>query len=144
RDVLDPVAVEVGDRQRYGSLVHFEVERGLEGSVSVAQQDVNHAGNAVGIVGDGDVGLGIAIEIAHRHKPRLESHGIRPRRLEGAITVAQQKRDALFRRIGRNHVHEAVEIEIADRHRDRVLARQNTGRGYEAALRGRWLTGYER
>src|SRR5579871_2790574 len=77
------VAVEVPDRHRESRRTDAVTLRRLECAVAIAQEDSHPAVGMVGsspVVGEGEVGDAVAVEIAHRHGLRIGTRRVLGRR----------------------------------------------------------------
>src|SRR5213078_1617662 len=84
-------------------LARAVVDGGLEGAVAFVEQH-RHSGR--GIVGDGQVGLAVVVEIAECYGMRIRSDTVIHSRLKSPVAVAQQHRDPT--RVGNSDVRFAV------------------------------------
>src|SRR5262249_60719452 len=109
-EVKEAVAVDVRYCHR-GGPARGEGAGVLEGAVAVAQE---HADRAVGgdIVGHGEVGSAVAVELPHRHGSGASPYGEMLRRLEGAVAVAPQHAHGVARKVGDGEVGSAVAVEL--------------------------------
>src|SRR5439155_24291723 len=92
------------------------VEPDREGTVAVAQQEGHRV---VAVVGDGDVGLSVPVEVRHRHGVGACTHG------EGAAgrgremvagAVAQQHCHVVAALVGGDDVAIEVVVDVRDHH----------------------------
>ena len=65
------------------------------------------------VVRHGQVGLAVAVEVAHRHRRGVGADGVGDLRLEGAVAVAQEHADGVGAGIGDGEVGLAVAVEVA-------------------------------
>ena len=117
-----PIAVEVAHRNRLGidSDRNWGRRRGGEVSRSIAQQDRR---GTVGEVGHGEVEKPIAVEVAHRNRPRIHTNRYRGCRSGGKVSrsIAQQDRHRAGRRtkrvvpalVGHGQVEKPIAVEVA-------------------------------
>src|SRR6266436_8525686 len=99
REIGRSVTIEVVHGYENRVIIHGEILGGLEGAIAVAEQ---YGDGGVKMVGNHQVLLAIAIEIADSHKIRMCHARTRERlrRLEGAIAVAQKHRQSIVIQVG--------------------------------------------
>ena len=90
------------------------VDGGREGAVAVAEE---HAHGVAAVVGDGEVGLAVAVQVRHRDRAGPQPGGVVDRGGEGAVAVAEQHAHGVAAVVGDGEVGLAVAVEV--RHRDR-------------------------
>ena len=111
-----PIASSLDAEVRGG---YREVLGGLEGSISIAEVDVDRA-NALGAEYS-EILLAVSVEVSHDHRGRLERRRGGNRRAVGerAIPLAQQNNDGAA--VGGNRkIGPSIAIEVANRRPDRA------------------------
>ena len=82
----------------------------LERSVAIARQ---HADRVVQVIGDPEIRLAVAVEVAHRHIARSPSGGKTPRRPECAVAIAQQDRHIVVAVVRNGEIDSSIPVEVA-------------------------------
>ena len=121
-------------RPSTGSSPTAKLVGGAEAPAAVAEQHRDVVGVAVG---DRQVGVGVAVEVAHRDRERAVADGEVGRRAEAPAAVAEQHRDVVGAVVGDRQVGVGVAVEVAHRDREGLVAGGEVGRGAEAHLRQR-------
>ena len=90
---------------------------------------VQHRDGAVAEVGHGQVGVPIAVEVAHRNRRRIDSNRYRGRRGGSEVprSIALQDRDGVVVEVGYGQVERSIAVEVARRNETRIDSNCNWG-----------------
>ena len=120
------VAIAGPEPGRSGAKVHHALL--LEMSAGLAEQDRQRV---VATIGNGQIGLAVAIVVSHGQSGGLSSGGIIDRRAKRAVSAARQQIYAIVARGGNRQIRYPVAVEISRGDRGRLPADRHNLAAYE-------------